>query len=149
MTAHFDFLHHFLNPNSPENFQFHPSKIIMSFFLVVDTKYGYFSHFSTFPPRHRQPFLTAHFRSSLHILCATAHSNSGGSRGGANPVMAPHRSWQWSLAPLGGRKRNDSIVYLSKSKILAPPLSTSATDLAPPYGKRPHIKTLKRSKGRF
>jgi len=21
--------------------------------------------------------------------------------GGANPAMAPHRSWQWSLAPLG------------------------------------------------
>jgi len=26
--------------------------------------------------------------------------------GGANPAMAPHRSWQWSLAPLGGRKNN-------------------------------------------
>src|SRR6218665_3915860 len=49
---------------------------------------------------------------------------------GANPAMPPNRSWQWSLAPLGGRKSNDSIVNLSKCKDFAP-VSMSATDLAP------------------
>ena len=44
---------------------------------------------------------------------------SGGSRG-ANPAMAPHRSWQWSLAPLGRRKNNDGIVKLAKCKDFAP-----------------------------
>jgi|SRR6218665_632570 len=37
-------------------------------------------------------------------------------QGGANPAMAPHRSWQWSLAPLGGRKSNGSVANLSKCK---------------------------------
>ena len=30
--------------------------------------------------------------------------DSGGSRG-ANPAMAPHGSWQWSLAPSSGAER--------------------------------------------
>src|SRR6218665_1368849 len=50
---------------------------------------------------------------------------------GANPAMPPHRSWQWSLAPLGGRKSTDSIVNLPKSNDFGPPVSLSATDLAP------------------
>ena len=48
----------------------------------------------------------------------------------------------WS--PLGSRKSNDSIVNLSKSKDFGPPVSMSATDLAPPTEKG-QIKTLKRS----
>ena len=43
----------------------------------------------------------------------------------------PHRSWQWSLAPIGGRKSNDSIVNLSKCKDFAPLVSMSATNVAP------------------
>src|SRR6218665_1904400 len=35
---------------------------------------------------------------STHVLLPKA---SGGSRGGANPAMAPHRNWQWSLPPFG------------------------------------------------
>ena len=36
--------------------------------------------------------------------------------GGGKSGHGPHGSCQWSLAPLGGRKSNDSIVNLSKSK---------------------------------
>ena len=46
-------------------------------------------------------------------------------------MAPPHRSCQWSLAPLEGRKSNDSTVNLWKSKGFGPPLSMSATDLAP------------------
>ena len=42
----------------------------------------------------------------------------------------PHRSWQWSLPPLEGRRSNDKTVNLWKSKEFAP-LPMSATDLAP------------------
>src|SRR6218665_3331934 len=35
---------------------------------------------------------------------------------GANPAMAPHRNWQWSLAPFRDRKSYGSIVILLKSK---------------------------------
>src|SRR6218665_2450988 len=57
---------------------------------------------------------------------------SGGSRRGANPAMAPHRNWQWSLAPFRDRKSNGSIVILLKSKDFGPPsVSMSAADLAP------------------
>ena len=63
-------------------------------------------------------------------VCPEMVTGSGGSRG--NPAMAPHRSWQWSLAPLGGRKNNDSIVNLVKCKHFGPPpVSMLATDLAP------------------
>ena len=57
--------------------------------------------------------------------------SSGGSRGGKSGHGPPHRSWQWSLAPLGGRKSNESIVNLPKSKDFGPPISLSATELAP------------------
>src|SRR6218665_1443116 len=63
---------------------------------------------------------------------------------GANPAMAPHQNWQWSLAPLRDRKSNGSIVILSKSKDFGPPVAMLATDLAPPYGKIAY-KTRKRS----
>src|SRR6218665_1181073 len=46
----------------------------------------------------------------------------------------PHRSWQWSLGPLGGRKNNDnndSIVKLAKCKDFGRPLLMSAGDLPP------------------
>jgi len=61
---------------------------------------------------------------------------------GANPAMAPHRNWQWSLAPLRDRKSNGSIVILLKSKDFGPPVAMSATDLAPPMEKyhRKHEK---------
>ena len=51
--------------------------------------------------------------------------------GGANPAMAPHQSWQWSLAPLGGRNSNGRIVNLCQFKDFGPPKSMWATDLAP------------------
>ena len=62
--------------------------------------------------------------------------------GVANPVMAPHRSWQWSLAPLGGRKRNGSIVYLWKSKDFGPPYRRWLR-IWPPTEKD-HIETVKK-----
>ena len=37
-----------------------------------------------------------------------------------------HRSWQWSLGPLGGRKNNESSVIFPKFKVFAPPLSILA-----------------------
>ena len=43
----------------------------------------------------------------------------------------PHRSWQWSLAPLEDRKCNGRTVNLLKSKDFGPPVPMSATDLAP------------------
>ena len=42
--------------------------------------------------------------------------------GGANPAMAPHRSWQWSFPSLEGRKSNDRNVNLWKSKGFGPPI---------------------------
>jgi len=64
---------------------------------------------------------------------------------GGKSGHAPHRSWQWSVAP-PGRKSNGSIVILSKSKDFAPPVSMSATDLAPLRKNSTH-KTWKRSSG--
>src|SRR6218665_2377788 len=58
--------------------------------------------------------------------------------------MAPHRSWQWSLTPLGGRESNDNIANLSKCKDFGPPVSMSATGFSPPTEKY-HIKTRKMS----
>jgi len=58
----------------------------MTFFSprLLDTKNSYFSHFSTFPPCQplfvtaKQPFITAHIRSSLHIFvhhhCTLKHA---------------------------------------------------------------------------
>jgi len=78
----------------------------------------------------------------LH-LCSEFR-DSCGSRG-TNPAVAhPHRSRQWNLAPLGGRKSNDSIVNLSKCKEFGPSSIDVGNGFAPPYGKY-HIKTLKRS----
>ena len=70
-------------------------------------------------------------------------AGSGGSRG-ANPVMAPHRSWQWGLAPLGGRKSNDIIVNFPKSTDFAPRIGAG-------YGFGPPLRentTLNHEKGR-
>ena len=39
---------------------------------------------------------------------------------GSNPAMAPHRSWQWSLPPLAGRKNNESSVNFKKIRVLTP-----------------------------
>ena len=58
--------------------------------------------------------------------------------GGANPAMALHRNWQWNLAPLGGRKSNDSIVNLSKCKDFGPSRIDVGYGLPPLYGKIPH-----------
>src|SRR6218665_3272177 len=78
----------------------------------------------------------------LH-LCSEFR-DSCGSRG-ANPAMAhPHRSQQWSLAPLGGRKSNDSIVNLLKCEEFGPSSIDVGYGFAPPHRKY-HIKTLKRS----
>ena len=66
---------------------------------------------------------------------------SGGSRG-ANPAMAPHWNWQWSLAPLWDRKSNGSIVILLKSKDFAP-RSDVGYRFAPLLWKKPY-KTRKR-----
>jgi len=46
--------------------------------------------------------------------------------------------------PIGGRKSNGSIVNLSKCKDFGPPVSMSATDLAPLLRKS---STLKHEKG--
>jgi len=68
--------------------------------------------------------------------------------GGANPAMAPHRYWQWSLAPLWDRKSNGSIVILLKSKDFGAPVAMSASDLAPlwkiPYKTRKRPRTKKK-----
>src|SRR6218665_1464289 len=69
----------------------------------------------------------------MHWYTAEVHgaiSIGGGSRGPIRP-WPPHRSRQWSLAPLEGRKCNGSTMNLSKSKDFGPPVSMSATDLAP------------------
>src|SRR6218665_3948774 len=46
--------------------------------------------------------------------------------------MAPHRSWQWSLAPLGRSKSNDSIVNLLKSNDFGPPRIAVGYGFGPP-----------------
>src|SRR6218665_1596052 len=51
--------------------------------------------------------------------------------GVANPAMAPIEVGNGVWPPLGGRQINDSIVNLSKCKDFGPPVSMSATDLAP------------------
>jgi len=58
--------------------------------------------------------------------------------GGANPAMDPPievGNGVWS--PLGGRKSDDSIVNMSKSKDFGPPVLMSVTDFAP-LRKIPH-----------
>ena len=64
-------------------------------------------------------------------------------QGGQIRPWPPHRSWQWSLAPLGSRKSNDSIVNLSKSKDFTPRIDVGY-GFGPPTEKD-QIKTLKRS----
>ena len=61
---------------------------------------------------------------------------------GGKSAMAPHRSCQWSLATFEGRKRNDSIVNLSKSKDFAPP-NRRRLRIWPSLRKKYHIKALK------
>jgi len=68
---------------------------------------------------------------------------SGGSRGGANPAMTPHWSWQWSLAPLGDRKSNDNTVNMWKRKDFGPLRTDVEYGYGPPTEKC-HIKTLKK-----
>src|SRR6218665_1922388 len=64
---------------------------------------------------------------------------------GANPAMAPHQNWQWSLAPLRDRKSNGSIVILLKSKDFGPPVAMHVGyRFGPPYEKIPY-ETRKRS----
>ena len=62
----------------------------------------------------------------------------------ANPAMAPHRSWQWSLAPSGGRNSNGRIVNLCKCKDFGFPLIDVGYGFAPPTENQ-HIKTQKQS----
>ena len=82
-------------PKNHKKFSFHPAKILMKTFLVIVHKLWHFCYFSSnFPPHHpiftyqllslpfisskfinslqKQPFITAYFRSSLHILRITA-----------------------------------------------------------------------------
>ena len=59
--------------------------------------------------------------------------------GGANPAMPPHRSWQWSLAPLGGRNSNGRIVNLRKFKDFGPLL----IDVGYGFGPLPRTSILK------
>jgi len=79
-------------------------------------------------------FFSAQWRIPIHLL----------PRGGGKSGHGSHGSCQWSLAPLGDRKSNDSIVNLSKCKDFGPPVSMSATDLAP-YAEKYHIITWKKS----
>src|SRR6218665_3459136 len=51
--------------------------------------------------------------------------------GVANPAMAPSKLAIEFGPPFGGRQINDRIVNLSKCKDFGPPVSMSATDLAP------------------
>src|SRR6218665_1709082 len=53
--------------------------------------------------------------------------------GGTNPAMAPHQSWQWSVAPLGGRKSNDSIVNLLKCKDFCVAMAYDDVRWRPPF----------------
>src|SRR6218665_1816391 len=70
--------------------------------------------------------------------------SSGGSRGGKSGHGPPHRSWQWSLAPLGGRKSNDSIVNLPKSNDFGPPrIAVGYGFGGPSYEKIPHYNIKK------
>src|SRR6218665_1454553 len=61
---------------------------------------------------------------------------------GANPAMAPHRSCQWSLAPLGGRNSNGRIVNVCKFKDFGPCLIDVGYGFGPPTENQ-HIKTRK------
>jgi len=56
---------------------------------------------------------------NLFTTVSNAHSQWRIQRGQIRP-WPPHRSWQRSLAPLGGRKSNDSIVNLWKCKDFGP-----------------------------
>ena len=60
-------------------------------------------------------------------------------QGGKIRPLTPPSKLAMEFGPLRGRKSNGSIVILSKSKDFPPPVSMSATDLAP-YGKKYHIK---------
>jgi len=64
---------------------------------------------------------------------------------GGNPVMAPPSKLSMEFGPPRGRKNNDSIVKLGKCNDFGPPLSMSATDLAP----RKKNDRLKHEKGRW
>src|SRR6218665_955479 len=53
------------------------------------------------------------------FACSSSRSHTGSVTGGSRGDKSghgPHGSCQWSLAPLRGRKSNDSIVNLSKCK---------------------------------
>ena len=62
---------------------------------------------------------------------------SGGSRGGKSGHGPPSKLSMEFALPLGGRKRNDRIGNLSKSKDFAPPYQRRLR-IWPPYGKIPH-----------
>ena len=66
------------------------------------------------------------------IMALSPVADPGGKSG-----HGPHRSWQWSLAPLGDRKSNDSIVKLSKCKDFGPPYRCRLR-IWPSYGKIAH-----------
>ena len=79
---------------------------------------------------------TGHGQVKLILIVTGQWRIQGGKSG-----HGPHRRWQWSLAPLGGRKSNDSIVNLSKCKDFAPRIDVGY-GFGSPYGKY-HIKTKK------
>jgi len=64
---------------------------------------------------------------------------SGGSRGGKSGHGPPIEIRNGVWPPLRDRKSNGSILILLKSKEFGP-VSMSAADLAPRYGKIPYIK---------
>src|SRR6218665_3385629 len=71
-------------------------------------------------------------------LCSVADPEGGTSGHGPPSKLA------MEFGTLGGRKRNHSIVNLSKSKDVAPPYRRRLR-IWPPSTEKYHIKTLKRS----
>src|SRR6218665_3350988 len=75
-----------------------------------------------------------YIHSCIHT-CTYTHS--GGSRGGKSG-HGPHRSWQWSLAPLRGADRlMIALLICGNARILAPRYRCRLR-IWPPNGKIPH-----------
>src|SRR6218665_3920146 len=81
----------------------------------------------------RIPYNLLHFKEQMIYLSNTRclRRRSGGSRGGKSGHPPPIEVGNGVWHPLGGRKSNDIIVNLPKSNEFGPPVSLSATDLAP------------------
>src|SRR6218665_88529 len=73
--------------------------------------------------------------------------DSGGSRGGANPAMAPPAKLAMEFVPLRDRKSNGSIVILLKSKDFGPPRIDVGYGFGPPLWKNWKNTILKHEKG--